>query len=251
MVTVLALLGAGAMIFLYAPADAVQGDVQRIFYLHVSSVIAAYFCFAAVLLGGAGYLWRGSLRADRLARAAAPVGLVLTAVCLFMGSMWARPIWGVYWTWDARLTSTLVLGMVYAGYLLVRRLAPSPQAAARLGAVVGIVGFVDVPVVHGSVEWWRTIHPQPIIDAANGPQMPPQMTITFLVTLVAVTLLAAVLVAVRYQIEEAREAIAELRRQEAEEPGPSVAAPPLEAPAAEAERGAAPEPPKEAGWAAR
>ncbi|MGH7778141.1 MAG: cytochrome c biogenesis protein CcsA [Candidatus Dormibacterales bacterium] len=238
--TVPALLGAGAMIFLYAPPDAVQGDVQRIFYVHVSSVIAAYFCFAAVLLGGAAYLWRGYLAGDRLARAAAPVGLVLTAVCLLMGSIWARPIWGVYWTWDARLTSTLVLFMVYAGYLLVRRLASSPASAARLGAVVGIVGFVDVPVVHGSVEWWRTVHPQPIIDAANGPQMPPQMTITFLVTLAAFTLLTAVLVAVRYQIEESKEEIAELRRleEEAEVPvaaraaGPALAA-------------------KEAGWAAR
>ncbi|MGH7904360.1 MAG: cytochrome c biogenesis protein CcsA [Candidatus Dormibacteraceae bacterium] len=227
-VAFLALLGAGAMIFLYAPMDALQGNVQRIFYFHVASVIAAYFCFAAVLVGGVLYLWKRSPRADRIARSAAPVGLLLTTVCLVMGSIWAKPIWGTYWTWDARLTSTLVLWMVYAGYLLVRRLASDQQSAARLAAVVGIVGFIDVPLVHVSVEWWRTIHPQPILDSTQ-PNLPPQMTVTFLVTLAAITLLAAVLVGARYQIDAAREALATLRdeldeTERAAVPGAPVAA---------------------------
>jgi ABC-type transport system involved in cytochrome c biogenesis, permease component len=126
----LMLLAAGA-IFLFAPTDALQGPVQRIFYLHVSSAIAAYGCFAVVLLGGAIYLRNGSLAADRLARAGALVGLVFTTVTLVMGMLWAKPIWGTFWTWDARLTSTLVLWIIYAGYLLVRRLAEPGRQAAR------------------------------------------------------------------------------------------------------------------------
>jgi heme exporter protein C len=189
---------AGGAIFLYAPTDALQGPVQRIFYLHVSSAIAAFACFSAVFVGSVVYLWKERVAADRLARAAALVGLVFTTVTLVMGMEWAKPIWGVYWTWDARLTSTLVLWIIYAGYLLVRRLASPGRQAARFAAVVGIFGFADVPVVYGSVEWWRTIHPGPVVinDA-----LPPAMLATFLFTLVCTLALAAVLVAIRYRIE--------------------------------------------------
>jgi heme exporter protein C len=193
----LMLLAAGA-IFFYAPTDALQGAVQRIFYLHVSSAIAAYGCFAVVLVGGAIYLRNGSLVADRFARAGALVGLVFTTVTLVMGMLWAKPIWGTFWTWDARLTSTLVLWTIYAGYLLVRRLAEPGRQAARFAAVVGIFGFIDVPVVHFSVTWWRTQHPGPIIvnDA-----LPPEMLATFLFTMACTLVLAAVMIAIRYRIE--------------------------------------------------
>src|ERR1700682_962992 len=193
----LMLLAAGA-IFLYAPTDALQGPVQRIFYLPVSSAIAAYGCFGAVLLGGAIYLKNGSPTADRVARAGALVGLVFTTVTLVMGMMWAKPIWGTFWTWDARLTSTLVLWIIYAGYLLVRRLSEPGRQAARCAAVVGIFGFIDVPVVHFSVTWWRTQHPGPIIvnDA-----LPPEMLATFLFTMACTLVLAAVMVMIRYRIE--------------------------------------------------
>src|SRR5438105_8608776 len=192
------MLLAGAAIFFYAPTDFLQGPVQRIFYLHVSSAIAAYGCFAVVLLGGVVYLWKDSLVADRLARAAALVGVVLTTVTLVMGMLWAKPIWGTYWTWDARLTSTLVLWIIYAGYLLVRRLAAPGRQAARFAAVVGIFGFIDVPVVHFSVTWWTTQHPGPVIinDA-----LPPQMLATFLFTMACTVVLAAVMIAIRYRIE--------------------------------------------------
>src|SRR6266851_8465131 len=113
---VAAMVVAAGFIFLYAPTDALQGPVQRIFYLHVSAAIAAYGCFGTVLVGGAIYLRNGSLVADRFARAGALVGLVFTTVTLVMGMLWARPIWNTYWTWDARLTSTLVLWIIYAGY---------------------------------------------------------------------------------------------------------------------------------------
>jgi heme exporter protein C len=193
----LMVLAAGA-IFVYAPTDALQGSVQRIFYLHVSSAIAAYGCFAVVLVGGAIYLRNGSLVADRFARAGALVGLVFTTVTLVMGMIWAKPIWGTFWAWDARLTSTLVLWIIYAGYLLVRRLAEPGRQAARFAAVVGIFGFIDVPVVHFSVTWWRTQHPGPVIvnDA-----LPPEMLATFLFTMACTLVLAAVLVAIRYRIE--------------------------------------------------
>jgi heme exporter protein C len=193
----LMLLAAGA-IFLYAPTDALQGPVQRIFYLHVSSAITAFACFAVVLLGGIVYLRNESLAADRLARSGAVVGVVFTTVTLVMGMLWAKPIWNTFWTWDARLTSTLVLWIIYAGYLLVRQLAEPGRQAARIAAIVGIFGFIDVPVVHFSVTWWRTQHPGPVIarDA-----LPPEMLATFLFTMICTLALAAVMIAVRYRIE--------------------------------------------------
>src|SRR6266705_2946408 len=216
----LMLLAAGA-IFLYAPDDALQGPVQRIFYLHVSSAIAAYGCFAVVLLGGAVYLRNDSLAADRLARAGAVVGLVFTTVTLVMGMIWAKPIWGTFWTWDARLTSTLVLWIIYAGYLLVRRLAEPGRQGARLAAVVGIFGFIDVPVVHFSVTWWRTQHPGPIV--VNN-ALPPEMLATFFFTLACTLVLAAVMIAIRYRIETLID-----EKLNAVEPAQVVAAPQPEA----------------------
>ncbi len=211
-VSLFALLASGAMIFLYAPADALQGDTQRIFYLHVSAAIAAYACFGVVLLAGAYYLWRERWWADRLARAAAEVGLVMTTVTLVMGSLWGAYSWGTYWEWgDARLDSTLVLWLIYAGYLLVHRLAPAGRRAARLAAVVGIVGFVDVPIVHLSVTWWRTIHPGPVIENPAGPQLPASMLITFMVTMVSLLLFSGVLVAIRQQLIAIAEEASALR----------------------------------------
>jgi heme exporter protein C len=220
-VAVALMLVAGAAIFLYAPTDALQGPVQRIFYLHVSSAIAAYGCFAVVLVGGIIYLRNESAVADRFARAGAVAGLVFTTVTLVMGMLWARPIWGSFWTWDARLTSTLVLWIIYAGYLLVRRLAESARQAARLAAVVGIFGFIDVPVVHFSVTWWRTQHPGPIIinDA-----LPPEMLLTFLFTLVCTLVLAGVLIVGRYRIETLLD-----KKQNVAEPATVVPAPHPEA----------------------
>src|SRR5258708_2216006 len=176
---------AAAMVVFYAPADAVQGVVQKIFYLHVPAAIAAYAAFAIVLVGGLFYLWNESPAADRMARAAAEVGLVFTTVTLVMGSIWAKPIWGTWWVWwDPRLVATLVLWMIYAGYLLMRRIATPGRQAARFGAVVGIIGFIDVPITHFSVTWWRTIHPP--LDTAAPASLPPEMLLTFAVSSLAV-----------------------------------------------------------------
>ena len=197
-VAVLLMLAAAALIFFYAPEEDLQKEPQRIFYLHVSAAIAAFACFAVVLGASVAYLRTESSKADRLARAAVLVGVVLTTVTLVMGMLYAKPIWGTFWTWDARLTSTLVLWIVYAGYLLLRRLAEPGRQAARFAAVVGIFGFVDVPVVYFSVTWWRTQHPGPVI-VSNA--LPPQMLLTFLATLACTLFLAAVMVAIRYRIE--------------------------------------------------
>ena len=215
------MLVAAAAIFLYAPTDALQGPVQRIFYLHVSSAIAAYGCFAVVLVGGVIYLFNGSIAADRFARAGAVVGVVFTTVTLVMGMLWAKPIWNTFWTWDARLTSTLVLWIIYAGYLLVRRMAEPGRQAARFAAVVGIFGFIDVPVVHFSVTWWRTQHPGPIVvnDA-----LPAEMLATFLFTLACTLALATVFIAIRFRIETLID-----QKVNAVEPAEVIAAPQPEA----------------------
>jgi heme exporter protein C len=197
-IAVLLMLVAAALIFFYAPEDYLQKEPQRIFYLHVSAAIAAFACFAVVLVASVVYLRTDSARADRLARAGALAGVVLTSVTLVMGMLYAKPIWGTFWTWDARLTSTLVLWIIYAGYLLLRRLAEPGRQSARFAAVVGIFGFIDVPIVYFSVTWWRTQHPGPVI-VSNA--LPPAMLLTFLVTMACTLFLAAVMVAIRYRIE--------------------------------------------------
>jgi len=207
--SVLALLVSGYLIFIYAPPDAIEGNVQRIFYLHVSAAIVAYTCFGVVLVGSVLYLWRERRWSDRLARSSAQVGLIFTTVCLVMGSLWGASAWGTYWQWgDARLDSTLVLWLIYAAYLLLRRVAAPGRGAARLAAVVGIVGCVDIPIVHFSVLWWRTLHPGPVLETGA---LPGSMLLTFMVTMLSVLLFAAVLTALRYRIDELREEAGDLR----------------------------------------
>jgi heme exporter protein C len=200
---VLLMLVAAGLIFLYAPEDYLQKEPQRIFYLHVSTAIAAFVCYAVVMVAGAVYLRTESARADRTARAAALVGVVLTSVTLVMGMLYAKPIWGTFWLWDARLTSTLVLWIIYMGYLLLRRLGEPGRQTARFAAVVG---FVDVPIVYFSVTWWRGHHPGPVI-VSNA--LPPEMLFTFLVTMVCTLFLAGVMVAIRYRIETLADAAEE------------------------------------------
>ena len=203
-----AMVVAGLMIFLYAPADALEGEVQRIFYLHVSTVIGAYVAFTTVAVCSVLYLWRAGRVADRIAVAAAEVGLLFTTVTLVMGSLYGKAIWGTYWTWDARLTSTLVLWLMYGAYILVRRIASPGRQAARFAAVVGIIGALDIPIVHFSVTWWRTQHPQSVLTAPGGPALPPEMLATFVVTLAATLCMGLVLVLVRYRIEAMAESVA-------------------------------------------
>ncbi len=190
----LALLGLAAglgMAFGYAPREVVQGNVQRIMYLHVPAVLTAYLAFGLVLVGSIGYLARRRAAWDRLAGSAAEIGVLFTGVTIVSGSIWGKPTWGTWWTWDARLTSTAVLFLVYVGYLLLRAMIEEPEARGRYAAVVGILGAANIPIVHFSVKWWRALH-QP--STILGPQPSPidaPIALALLVNWMAFTLLFA------------------------------------------------------------
>jgi heme exporter protein C len=184
----------------YVPTDRVQGIVQRIFYIHVPMAWIAYLAFFVVLVGSVGYLWKRTAVYDRVARASAEIGVLATTLVLILGSLWAKPIWNTWWSWDARLTTTLVLWFIYVGYLMLRAYTPDPDRGARFGAVLGIVGFADVPIIHYSVEWWRTLHPEPIV-VRETPQLPPEMLLTLFVSLAALTLVYAAFLVYRVHLE--------------------------------------------------
>ncbi|HEV2310058.1 MAG TPA: cytochrome c biogenesis protein CcsA [Acidimicrobiia bacterium] len=145
-----------------APPDAVQSDAQRLMYLHVPSAWIAYLAFGVTALASALYLWRRTRSPvwDRLAGASAELGVLFTALTLIEGSLWGRPVWGVWWAWDARLVTTAVLFFLYIGYLALRRVPAPLDARAKRCAIAALVAFVDVPIVHFSVDWWRTLHQQ-------------------------------------------------------------------------------------------
>jgi heme exporter protein C len=196
--------GLGAA-FGYAPREAVQGNVQRIMYLHVPAVLTAYLAFALVLLGSVGYLLTRRPGWDRLALAAAEPGVLFTGITIVSGSIWGKPTWGTWWTWDARLTSTAVLFLVYVGYLLLRGMVDEPDRRARAAAVVGILGAANIPIVHFSVTWWRALHqPSTILGPAPSPIAAP-IVATLLVNWVAFTLLLAYFLARRMEIAKLEE----------------------------------------------
>jgi heme exporter protein C len=177
------------MAFLYAPRESTMGDVQRIFYFHVPAAWVAFFAFFLVFLFSFFYLMRGSRTWDIRASAAAEVGVLFCSLVLITGPIWAKPVWGVWWTWDARLTLTLVLWLIYVGYLMLRHYVTDPERRATYSAVVGIIGFIDVPIVYFSIRWWRTQHPQPVIAGGEDSGLDPAMRTTLLVCLAAFTFL--------------------------------------------------------------
>jgi len=166
MLGILALLAIAAGLYfalIAAPPDAYQGEVQRIMYIHIPSILTAYLSFFIVFVGSCLYLWKRERRDDILAYAAAEIGVLFTALTIVEGSIWGKPTWGVWWTWDARLTLTALLLMIFVGYLMLRSLIEDPERAAVSGAVLGIIGFLDIPLIHMSVYWWRTLHQPPSI----------------------------------------------------------------------------------------
>lgn len=198
------------LVFMWVPTEASQGIVQRIFYYHVPSAWVAFVAFFMVFLGGLVYLWKRDPRWDVVAYSAAEIGVIFTTITLITGVIWAKPIWFVWWTWDARLTSTLVLWMMYVAYLLVRAYAPPSQAPA-FGAVLGILGFVDVPIVYLSIYWWRTLHPQPVIAGGPDAGLPGSMLFTLLVSLAAFTVLFVILLRLRYAVRQLEGEVEELK----------------------------------------
>ena len=208
LVTMLAALYAA---LIYAPAERVQGDVQRIFYIHVPLAWNAYLAFLVVFVGSVAYLWKRSPWWDALARASAEIGLVFTTLVLITGSLWARPIWGTWWSWDAHLTTSLILWFIYLGYLLIRSSVADERRGARYAAVIGIVGFVDVPIIHQSVVWWRTLHPESVVLAPGGQAMPTSMLVSLGLSMLAFTLLYASLLRLRFGAERLRDEMRLLR----------------------------------------
>lgn len=189
--------------FIYAPPDALQGDVQRIMYIHVPTAWVAFLAFFVVFVASIVYLWKRLPEADRLAAASAEIGVLFTALTLIAGSIWGKPTWGVWWTWDARLTTTAILFVIYVGYLMLRSFVEEPEQRARLAALVGIVGFIDVPIIYMSVLWFRTLHQPPSIHR-GGVTMPDSMLFALLFNFGAYTLLYLFFLVKRVRLESLR-----------------------------------------------
>jgi heme exporter protein C len=194
------LIAAAIMGLVVAPPDATQGNIQRLMYVHVPSAWLAYLSFGVVFVCSIAYLVTKKIRYDRVAHASAEIGVVFTALCIVLGSLWGKPVWGAYWTWDPRLTTTAIMLLMYVGYLAVRRLPDNPARRARWAAVVGIVAFADVPIVQLSVEWWRSLHQGPTIRLLGESTIAPIMAAALFTALAAFTLLYLYLMVVRLRV---------------------------------------------------
>ena len=214
------------MFFVAREADAsMGGQLQRIFYVHVPSAWVAYLAFAVVFISSIAFLRTGARRWDLLAHASAEIGVLFITLVLITGPIWAHPVWGTWWQWDARLTSALVMWLTYIGYLFLRSLTVDPRKAGRLAAIVGIVGFVNVPIVHFSVQWWRTLHPSgpTLANPIDSSGLGGQEVITFLTSLAAFTLLFAWLLAHRTRVGRLADRVEELEVAEQRERVPVTA----------------------------
>jgi heme exporter protein C len=197
------------MIFLYAPMDAIQGNPQRIFYFHVPMAWLGMLGFVIVAIGGIGYLVKRDERWDWMARASAELGAFFITLALITGSIWGRTIWGTWWTWDARLTTTLILWFIYISYLMLRSYMGRTPASARAGAVLAIIGIIDVPIIYESVNWWRTLHPTAQVGVQGA--LPPPVVLTLMVSLTTFTFLYSFLMIQLYQLQRAQTMVQQLR----------------------------------------
>src|SRR5579862_1081541 len=200
------------LIFLQLPDEAAQGAIYRIIYFHVPSAITAMLGFMVAGAASGIYLGTKNLRYDAVAAAVTEVSLAFALVVLVTGSIWARIIWGIWWTWDARLTTMLICWLTYAGYLMLRRAVEEPTQRARLSSVVSIFGFVEVTIVYKSIEWFRTQHPAPVLTFRDGGGMAPGMESPIYLNWLALMCLASILVMVRMRQENVAREIDSLRR---------------------------------------
>jgi len=164
-----------------SPADSVQGDLVRIMYVHVPSAWLAYLAFFVTFLGSIAYLVTRNLRWDRIAAASAEIGVYFTGLAIALGMTWAKPTWGVWWTWDARLTLTAIMFFVYLGYLALRRTTDDPILRAGRASVLGVLGAIQIPIVHFSVIWWRTLHQPPSLVRPDGPAIQDPLMLAALI----------------------------------------------------------------------
>ncbi len=200
----LAMLAGLYSALLYAPTAAIEGDVQRIFYVHVPAAFTAFLVYGLLFLASVMYLLKRRERWDELAVASADLALLFCTVVLTTGPVWGRIAWGTWWTWDARLTSTLVLWLMLVAYQMLRRYGGDGEQVARYCAVLAIVGFADLPIIHYSVRWWRTMHPEPKImteGSVGGGLGDPAMLLTWAIGMVATFMLAGVLLNARLRLE--------------------------------------------------
>ena len=214
----LTLLACGLWVFVFAPTETEQGFVQKIMYIHVPSVIVTYLAFFVTFAFGIAYLWKRLLVFDRIAKVSAEIGLIFCAMVLLSGAIWGRPTWGTYWVWDARLTTTLLLFLIFLGYFLLRLSVQDREKEARFASVLGIIGFLDIPIVHKSVEWLRTLH-QPstlfkVEEGAAKPAMPPELLYPLLASMFAMLLFYGYLMLLRWQMEENQDQLHEALAQE-------------------------------------
>jgi len=199
------------MALLYAPTESEMGDVQRIFYYHVPAAWLSFFAFFLVFVFSLLYLMQSNKKWDIQASAAAEVGVLFCSINIITGPIWAKPVWGIWWTWDARLTLTLVLWLIYVGYLMLRHYVTDPERRATFSAVVGILGFIDVPIVYFSIRWWRTQHPQPVVAGGDDSGLDPVMWYTLLVCLVGFSLLFTYLFRRRVELHALRDRLDHLQ----------------------------------------
>ena len=200
------------LIFLWAPTDAILGEVQRIFYFHVPIAWVAFLAFFVVFVSSILYLWRRTQRWDALAHSAAEIGVVFASLVLITGAIWAKPTWGVWWTWEPRLTTSLILWLIYVAYLMLRAYAPGRSQGATYAAVLGVIGFVDVPIVYFAATWWRTVHPESVVGPlAETGSLDPSMRTVLLFSLVTFTLFFAYLLRERYALRTAEDSLRRTR----------------------------------------
>jgi heme exporter protein C len=207
-VTMLLMLAALYMVFIYVPTDAETGVIQRIFYFHVPLAWVAFFAFLIVFIASIGYLWKRDKKWDFIASSSAEVGLVFTTLVLITGSIWAKPTWGAWWVWDSRLTSSLVLWLIYLAYFIVRSYIGEEERRARFAAVVGVIGFLDVPIVALAITLWRTQHPGPVIFEGG---LVPEMMATLMIAITAFTVLYFLLFTERISIKKDEDEVRKLK----------------------------------------
>ena len=204
--SIIGLLACALWVFLKLPIEASQGFPQKIMYLHVPSVITTYMAFFVVFVFSIAYLWKRELMFDQIAKASAEVGLVFCALVLITGAIWGQTTWGTYWVWDARLTTTLLLFLIFMGYFLLRMSVNDRDKEARLASVLGIIGFLDIPIIHKSVEWWRTLHqPSTLFKVDSGeakPSMPSELLYPLLATIFVMLAFYLFLLLLRFQTEK-------------------------------------------------
>ena len=201
-------------IFIFVPTEQTEGPIQRIMYFHIPSAWLAFFAFFIVFISSILFLWKKEREWDIYAHASAEIGVVFCSLVLITGPIWAKPIWGTWWVWDARLTSTLILWLIYVAYLMLRSQTEAGSMRARYAAVLGIVGFLNIPFIHFSVLWWRTFHPQPKVISAEGfgKGMDTSMLVTLGISLCAFTLLYFLLMGQRIRLERLKDEVDHLKR---------------------------------------